>query len=103
MVGKSTRFTLGKEDIFWTGTDILANDKKVARAVKVEITPELIHVISLENGLPPAQSIMLLELFRLMGLDPSRPLIVTKTTRSVQPEILQDLNDSSTRTIVTRT
>ena len=44
----------------------------------------------------------LVELFRLAGLDPTRPLVVSKTARSAGPEIDQDIDDDGTTTTVTR-
>lgn len=43
-----------------------------------------------------------LELYRLMGLDPTRSLYVDRGSRTVLPEIVQTLDDNTIRTIVTR-
>jgi len=58
--------------------------------------------VSLQNGLTTGQSTMLLELYRLMGLDPTRPLYVDSNSRTILPEIEQTIDNNSARTIVTR-
>jgi hypothetical protein len=102
VVGKSGIRTLGKEEIRWDGTSIIPPATVIAKAVRAELSPELIHLVSLQNGLTAGQSTMLLELYRLMGLDPTRPLYVDKGIRTVLPEIRQTLDDDTLRTIVTR-
>ena len=78
VVGKSGTRTLGKEEIRWDGTNIVPPATVIAKAVRTELSPELIHLVSLQNGLTAGQSTMLLELYRLMGLDPTRPLYVDR-------------------------
>ena len=102
VVGKSGNRTLGKEDINWNGEEIVQEVKLFAEAVREELTPELVHLVSMENGLTESQSIMLLELYRVMGLDPTRPLYVDLTSRKVLPEIVQQIDSNNTRTIMTR-
>lgn len=102
VVGKSETKTLGKEEIRWDGTIIIPPSTVIAKAVRQELSPELIHLVSLQNGLTSGQATMLLELYWLMGLDPTRPLYVDKVSRKVLPEINQSLDDNSIRTIVTR-
>lgn len=41
-----------------------------------------------------AQELMLLEIYRLLGLDPTRPLVVSTTNRTALPEISQTINSS---------
>lgn len=54
-------------------------------------------------GLTPSQENMLLEMYRLLGLDPTRPLIVTQTTRTAGIEISQSITDvPNTSTTVQR-
>lgn len=55
------------------------------------------------GGLTSQQSTMLLELYRLMGLDPTRPLFVSTNQRIVSPEIIQTIDTNSGGTTVTRT
>lgn len=76
---------------------------EIASAVRVELTPELNHVMTLQNGqgLDSTQATMLLEIYRLYGLDPTRPLIVTNTNRTAG-EIAQTINSGPTQTTVTR-
>lgn len=80
VVGKTDNRILGQEKIIWDG----------------------INIIEESGGLTNLQNTMLLELYRLMGLDPSRPLYVDKTARRVIPEIEQSIDDNAQRTIVTR-
>lgn len=55
------------------------------------------------GGLSPTQVTMLTELYRLAGLDATRPLVVTATTREAGAEIEQDINEAPAGTItVTR-
>lgn len=85
------------------GTAISASDPTaVAAAVRTELTPELTQIMALQNGLTSAQATMLTELYRIMGLDPSKPLIVTDTTRQAGPEIIQNINSNASGTSVTR-
>lgn len=93
---------LGKEDIEWDGVQIISSTQSIANAVKTELASELSHLVSLENGLTIEQAIMLLELYRLMGLDPSRPLLVTRSERTVLPEIQQTFVGDEDSTTVTR-
>lgn len=102
VVATSGTRTLGKEEIRWDGSGIVPGPSVIAQAVRAELSPELIHLVSLQNGLTAGQSTMLLEIYRLMGLDPTRPLLVSRTERQVLPEIVQTLDDNTVRTIVTR-
>lgn len=64
----------------------------------------MVHLISLENGLTSNQAIQLLELYDLMGLDPTKPLVVSATQRYVgdASEINQSINVTLIETTVTR-
>lgn len=74
----------------------------IADAVRAELTPELAHLMTLENtGLTSTQATMMLEMYELLGLDPTKPLIVTQTAR-VAGDISQNITTSSTETIVSR-
>lgn len=53
------------------------------------------------GGLTPAQANMLLEMYDLLGLDPTKPLIVTENSRTAGT-ISQTINTNSTSTTVTR-
>lgn len=75
----------------------------IAAAVRSELTPELTHILAMENGLTSTQATMLLEIYRMYGLDPTRPLVVTDTNRSAGPEITQTINSGASITTVTRT
>lgn len=73
----------------------------IAAAVRTELTVELNQIMTSNPGLTNSQATMLLELYRLMGLDPTRPLVVNHNQRIVG-EITQNINSSSAETIVTR-
>jgi hypothetical protein len=81
----------------------IPSTEAIADAVRAELTPELTHVMTLESnpGLTPTQATMLLEMYRLMGLDPTRPLVVTQTQRTAG-ELTQNISTSTTETIVNR-
>jgi hypothetical protein len=72
--------------------------------IRTELEPELNHIMTLQNGqgLDSTQATMLLELYRIMGLDPSKPLVVTQTSRTAGSEIQQSINTNSTQTSVVR-
>jgi hypothetical protein len=77
----------------------------ISDAVRVELTPELSHIMQLptggSNGLTPSQATMLLEMYELLGLDPTKPLVVTKTGRFAGT-ISQSINTNTEQTTVTR-
>lgn len=74
----------------------------IADAVRAELTPELAHIMTIENtGLTSSQATMLLEMYELLGLDPTKPLIVTQSSR-VAGDISQSIITSNTETIVSR-
>lgn len=102
VVGQSGTKAFGKEVINWDGTQIVNEVDMISKGVRDELNLELAHLVSLQNGLTSNQATMLLEIYRLMGLDPSRPLYVSKTARTALPEIDQTIDDNGVRTIVTR-
>lgn len=76
---------------------------EIADEVRVELTTELAHIMTLENnpGLTPTQATMLLELYNIMGLDPTKPLVVTNTARTAG-DVIQTIDTNTTTTIVQR-
>ena len=55
--------------------------------------------ITTASGLTGSQELMLLEMYRLLGLDPTRPLVVTTTTRTagdIEQSISGDANTAIT-------
>lgn len=76
---------------------------EIADEVRIELTPEMAHIMTLENnpGLTSNQATMLLELYTIMGLDPTKPLTVSNTTRTAG-DIDQIIDTNTTRTIMTR-
>ncbi len=83
---------------------------QIASAIRSELSPELaridVPISSLQSnangGLTAVQSQMLLEMYELLGLDPTKPLVVTSTSRTAG-SIHQTINSSSTETLVMRT
>lgn len=74
---------------------------QIATAVRNELNIELAKINSQINGLTSPQQIMLQEIYALYSLDPTKPLIVTDTTRTAG-DIHQTIDSNATRTIVTR-
>lgn len=83
---------------------------QIASAVRAELTPELsridasissIQTSSNGSGLTATQATMLLEMYALMGLDPTKPLVVTANSRTAG-DVYQSINSSQTETIVMR-
>jgi hypothetical protein len=54
------------------------------------------------GGLTPEQQDMLVAVFRVLGLDPTRPLIVSRTERTAGPEVEQDISEVNGTVTVTR-
>lgn len=74
----------------------------IADQVRVELQPELSHLMTLQNGgLTNSQATMLLEMYDLLGLDPTKPLIVTQNSRSAG-DINQTILTDNAATIVQR-
>ena len=71
------------------------------QAIRTELTPELTKVLLMENGLTETQAVMLTEIYKLYGLDPFSPLIVTNTSRTAG-DIQQSINSNTNTTTVTR-
>ena len=86
-----------------TSTDI-PTITAIADEVRVELSPELAHLLTLQNGqgLDSTQATMLLEIYRLYGLDPTRPLVVGPTYRSTGAEIAQTISELAGVVTVTR-
>lgn len=84
-------------------TDILINAPTTAD-IRTELADELakISLLPTDTGLTNTQNIMLLEMYRLLGLDPTRPLIVTVNSRSAGADLNQTISTNTNNTIVTR-
>lgn len=72
-----------------------------AAAVRTNLAPELSKITAQVDGLTSPQQIMLLEIYKLYGLDPTAPLIVNNTARTAGT-ISQTINSNSNSTTVTR-
>jgi len=74
--------TVGGVDQATVQAAMTAQGYTTGRAPKLDNLDQVIS--SLEGaGLTTAQATMMLEMYKLMGLDPTKPLIVTPTTRKV--------------------
>jgi hypothetical protein len=60
------------------------------------------EIMNQGGALSPTQATQLLELYRLAGLDPTKPLIVTATQRTAGAEIEQEIEESAGTVTVTR-
>lgn len=59
-----------------------------------QVTASLAPGTEVTASLTPTQETMLLEVFRLLGLDPTKPLVVSPTSRTAGPEITQSISVS---------
>lgn len=86
-------------------TDVVYNigAEGISSAIRNELSAEMDIISNSVNGLTPQQYTMLLEIYRLMGLDPTKPLIVTKNSRQAGTSISQNISSDQFQTIVTRT
>ncbi len=91
------------DQMFVSYSTVAPTAVQIAEEVRTELTPELTHILTLENnpGLTNTQATMLLEMYQLLGLDPTKPLIVTQTSR-VAGTIAQSIETDSNQTKVTR-
>lgn len=69
--------------------------------IRQELSPELTHITSLQNGLTQNQATMLLELYDIMGLDPTKPLVVTMNSRTAG-DIAQSITATPSSTTMVR-
>lgn len=74
---------------------------EIADQVRVELGPEITHLMALQNGLTSNQATMLLEIYKLYGLDPTAPLVVTDTSR-IAGTVQQTIASNQSQTVVTR-
>jgi hypothetical protein len=76
---------------------------QIASGVRTELTPELaaITAMAANPGLTTAQANMLLEMYELLGLDPTKPLLVTANNRTAG-SINQVIVTDASQTLVTR-
>jgi hypothetical protein len=81
--------------------DIKNSVLAVPAGTKALFSSELSHLAALQNGLTSSQALELLEIYSLFGLDPTKPLIVTPSSRSAGT-ITQNIATSVSETIVTR-
>jgi hypothetical protein len=89
-------------------TDILVNGPttaEIVNAINAEVQPRFDtidqSITGIQAGLTVDQADMLLKLYEIMGLDPQKPLIVTKTSR-VAGDISQTISSTEDITVVTR-
>lgn len=84
-----------------TTINTLPDAVTIATQVRTELSPELAHILTLENGLTEAQATMMLEMYELLGLDPTKPLVVTENSRTAG-DISQTIATTPTSTTVSR-
>ena len=81
---------------------IQSNVAGIPSAVRTNLSVELTHITALQNGLTAGQLTMLTELYAIMGLDPTKPLIVSDSVRTAGAGINQTINSTTNQTTVTR-
>lgn len=59
-----------------------------------KILADLAAIIAAGGALTPDQDLQLLEIWKILGLDPTNPLIVNKTLRSAGGSIQQDIEEN---------
>lgn len=72
---------------------------QIASAVRLELNPELAKI---NTHLTADNFDMLLKIYQLYGLDPTQPLVVTRTERRAGTAIVQSITGDSNSTTVTR-
>jgi len=86
-----------------TLTPDLYTPAQIASAVRTELSAELAIINSQIDGLTPTQATMLLEMYQILGLDPTAPLVITQTSRTVGVNITQVITgDNETINTITR-
>lgn len=79
------------------------NSAGLVEIERVVLVPETQLVEVAAQGLTPQQELLLLEVYRLLGLDPTRPLVVTSDQREAGPELVQSISEDQDGTVtVTR-
>lgn len=74
----------------------------VQSASLAQIQANTEDILSAGGNLTPEQSTMLMEMYRLLGLDPTRPLVVSPTARDAGAEISQTIGKVGDTVTVTR-
>jgi hypothetical protein len=76
----------------------------IAAQVRTELDTELTHIMQVpttSSGLSPTQATMILEIYELLGLDATKPLMVTQNSRTAG-DISQTILTDANSTIITR-
>lgn len=96
--------TVGGVDQATVQAALTAQGYTTTRAPKIDQLDAAVSTRAVAgDGLTGTQATMLLEMYRLLGLDPTRPLVVTSTTRDAGAEIEQSIAESPPGTVtVTR-
>jgi hypothetical protein len=80
----------------------LGTPVQIASQIRTELSNELAQIMTSNNtGLTTTQATMLLEMYNLLGLDPTKPLVVTNNTRTAG-DITQTITTSTSQTLVRR-
>ena len=80
--------------------NLLQEQSSSLASLQVKMDTVLTNTAS--GSLTPEQATMMLEMYRILGLDPTRPLIVTPTSRDAGAEISQTINKVVDTVTVTR-
>lgn len=97
------RVTLGGVDQATVQAALTAQGYTTTRAPKIDqLDAAMTSRAVAGQGLTNEQMTMLLEMFRLMGLDPSRPLVVNSASRTAGGSISQTISEASGTVTVTR-
>lgn len=86
-----------------TGVDAPTASEVASAVWSNQIALDLVNSVGQLSTINQSQSDMILEIYRLYGLDPTRPLIVTNVARTAGAEIQQIINAGTASTTITRT
>lgn len=84
----------GSIDSVATASYVSYVDSPVTIAPNQQVTASLAPGTTVSASLSPQQETMLLEMYRLLGLDPTRPLVVSPSSRTAGSEISQSISAS---------
>lgn len=73
---------------------VQSNIDSIAAEVRAELSVELAKILSLQNGLTVPQATMLVEIYTMYGLDPTKPLVVDLTVPSNGSRTFGDISQT---------
>jgi hypothetical protein len=95
-------FEDGQYAVNLIGANTNVGDKVNVNQVSVRSSNSAGMIQTGDVGLTELQARMLLEIYRMYGLDPLNPLVVNTASRTAGSEITQQITTSPTQTVVTR-